>query len=49
LVVLEDLSQELNDTLHLVNEETQKQIKGFLSLTQELLDSYTQTVGKRVR
>jgi len=48
LVVLEDMSQELNDTLHLVNEETQKQIRGFLSLTQELLDSYTQTVAKRV-
>jgi len=48
LVVLEDMSQELNDTLHLVNEETQKQIRGFLSLTQEMLDSYTQTVGKRI-
>ena len=48
LVILEDMSQELNDTLHLVNEETQKQIRGFLSLTQELLDSYSQTVGKRI-
>ncbi|PKN98060.1 MAG: hypothetical protein CVU42_14155 [Chloroflexi bacterium HGW-Chloroflexi-4] len=48
LVILEDMSQELNDTLHMVNEETQKQIKGFLSLTQELLDSYSQTVGKRI-
>lgn len=49
LVVLEDMSQELNDTLHLVNEETQKQIRGFVTLSQELLDSYTQTVGKRIR
>lgn len=48
LVVLEDLSQELNDTLHLVNEETQKQIRGFLALTQEMLDSYTNTVTKRI-
>ncbi len=48
LVILEDMSQELNDTLHLVNEETQKQIRGFLSLTQEMLDSYSQTVGKRI-
>ncbi|MBA4384592.1 MAG: hypothetical protein C0410_07630 [Anaerolinea sp.] len=48
LVALEDLSQELNDTLHLVNEETQKQIRGFVSLNQELLESYTQTVGKRI-
>ncbi|MDP3450691.1 MAG: hypothetical protein Q8R87_08930, partial [Anaerolineaceae bacterium] len=48
LVVLEDISQELNDTMHLVNEETQKQIGSFLSLTQELLESYTQTIGKRI-
>lgn len=48
LVALEDMSQELNDTLHLVNEETQKQIRGFLTLTQESLDSYTQTVAKRI-
>ncbi len=48
LVVLEDTAQELNDTMHLVNEETQKQIGSFLSLTQELLESYTQTIGKRI-
>lgn len=48
LVALEDLAQEINDTMHLVNEENQKQIRGFLSLTQELLDSYVQTVGKRI-
>ncbi len=48
LVILEDMTQELNDTLHLINEETQKQIRGFLSLTQEMLDSYSQTVGKRI-
>lgn len=48
LVVLEDMSQELNDTLHLINEETQKQIRGFVSLSQELLDSYAQTVSKRI-
>jgi chromosome segregation ATPase len=49
LVALEDLVQEINDTMHLVNEENQKQIRGFLSLTQELLDSYVQTVGKRIQ
>lgn len=48
LVALEDLAQEINDTMHLVNEENQKQIRGFLSLSQELLDSYVQTVGKRI-
>ena len=47
LVVLEDLSQELNDTIQMINEETQKQMRGFLGLTQEMLDSYSQSVGKR--
>jgi chromosome segregation ATPase len=49
LVVLEDLTQELNDTLHLVNEESQKQMRGLLGLTQEMLDSYTQSIGKRAQ
>ncbi|MCX6055040.1 MAG: hypothetical protein NTZ74_09030 [Chloroflexi bacterium] len=48
LVTLEDLSQELKDALQLVNEETQKQFKGFLALSQELLDSYNQSLGKRI-
>ena len=49
LVALEDLTQELNDTLHLINEETQKQMHGLLTLTQDMLDSYSQSVGKRTR
>jgi len=49
LVALEDLTQELNDTLHLINEETQKQMHGMLTLTQDMLDSYSQSVGKRTR
>ena len=48
-MALEDLTQDLNDTLHLVNEETQKQMRGLLTLTQDMLDSYTQSVGKRTR
>ncbi len=47
LVALEDLSQDLNDTLQMVNEETQKQMRGLLGLTQEMLDSYSQSIGKR--
>ncbi|KAF0111026.1 MAG: hypothetical protein FD147_1232 [Chloroflexi bacterium] len=47
LIALEDLSQELKDTVHLVNEETQKQFRGFLTLSQELLDSFNQSLGKR--
>ena len=49
LVTLEDLTQEMSDTLHMLNEETQKQMRGFLTLTQELLDSYSQSIGKRIR
>lgn len=49
LVTLEDISQELNDTMQLVNEETEKQMRGLLSLTQEMLDSHTQSIGKRTR
>jgi DNA repair exonuclease SbcCD ATPase subunit len=47
LVALEDLTQELSDTMQLVNEESQKQMRGLLNLTQEMLDSYVQSVGKR--
>jgi hypothetical protein len=49
LVALEDLSQELNDTVQMINEESQKQMRGMLNLIQEMLDSYTQSVGKRTR
>lgn len=49
LVVLEDVAQDIKDTLHLVKEETQKQMRGFLAVTQDLLDSYEQSIGKRVR
>ena len=49
LVTLEDLTQEMSDTLHMLNEETQKQMRGFLTLTQEMLDSYSQSIGKRIR
>lgn len=49
LVALEDITQELKDTLQIVNEETEKQMRGLLNLTQEMLDSYTQSIGKRVR
>ena len=49
LVALEDLTQEINDVLQMVDEETQKQMRGLLSLTQEMLDSYTQNIEKRSR
>jgi chromosome segregation ATPase len=49
IMALEDLTQDLTDTLHIVNEETQKQMRGLLTLTQDMLDSYSQSVAKRTR
>ncbi len=47
LVALEDLSQELSDTQQLVIEETNKQMRGLLNFTQDMLDSYSESLGKK--
>jgi chromosome segregation ATPase len=47
LTQLEDASQEYKDTLQATHEEMQKQIKGYLTLSQDLLDSFAQSLGKR--
>jgi predicted nucleic acid-binding Zn-ribbon protein len=47
LINLEDASQEFKDALQATHEEIQKQIKGYLTLSQELLDSFVQSLGKR--
>jgi hypothetical protein len=49
LVALEDISQELKDFVEMINEETQKQMRGLINLTQEMLDSYSQSIGKRTQ
>ncbi len=49
LIALEDQSQETRDTLHLLNDELQKQFAGYSKLIQEVFESYNQTVGKRLQ
>jgi chromosome segregation ATPase len=49
LVALEDQSQETRDTLHLLNDELQKQFAGYSKLIQEVFESYNQSVGKRIQ
>jgi DNA repair exonuclease SbcCD ATPase subunit len=46
LTQLEDVSQEVKDSIRAITEENVQQLKGFITLTQELLDSYTQKLGK---
>lgn len=39
--------QQLVDSVSIMNEETEKRIKGFLALSNELLTSYEKSIGKR--
>lgn len=48
LTALEDESQNLIDTVNIINEETEKRIKALLNLSNELLNSFEQTLGKRI-
>ncbi len=47
LTALEDESQNLIDSVTIINEETEKRIKALLSLSNDLLNSFEQTLGKR--
>ncbi len=48
LTTLEDESQNLIDSVNIINEETEKRIKALLALSNELLNSFEQTLGKRL-
>lgn len=48
LTALEDESQNLIDTVNIINEETEKRIKAVLALSNDLLNSFEQTLGKRI-
>jgi chromosome segregation ATPase len=48
LTALEDESQNLIDSVNIINEETEKRIKALLSLSNDLLNSFEQTLGKRM-
>ncbi len=47
LVNIEDSIQDIQDTVRLLSDETQKMINGFYSATQEMLESFSQTFKKR--
>jgi chromosome segregation ATPase len=48
LAKLEDISQNLVDSVNIINEETEKRIKALLSLSNDLMSSFEQTLGKRI-
>lgn len=47
LTSLEDTAQNLLDLVHIINDETEKRIKGLLSLANENLGSYERSIGKK--
>lgn len=44
---LEDVTQKLLDSVQVINEETEKRIRSLLTLTNEFLNSFERTVGKK--
>lgn len=47
LAKAEDAIQSLIDSIELINEETEKRLKNFLSLSNEIMSSFEQSLGKR--
>jgi hypothetical protein len=47
LTSLEDTAQNLLDLVHVINDETEKRIKGLLSLANENLGSFERSIGKQ--
>lgn len=45
LVLLEDLTQEMQDLLHLINEEAEKRLQSLLALSRDWVDEHNQTFG----
>jgi len=45
LVLLEDVSQEVQDVLHLINEETRKMLQKLSAFSRDLLEDYEQSLG----
>ncbi len=48
LTQLQDVTQQLSDVVNTINEETEKRIKGLLTITNDFLTSYERTLGKKV-
>jgi hypothetical protein len=47
LTTVEDTAQNLLDLVHVINDETEKRIKGLLSLANENLGSFERSIGKK--
>lgn len=48
LTKLEDASQNLTDAVSIINEETEKRIKALMVLSNEMMSSFEQTIGRRI-
>jgi len=46
VTLIEDELQEIQDVIHMINEFTEKQLKGVLTMTHEWVSSYERTVGR---
>ncbi len=47
IIPLEDATQQLLDSVQVINEETEKRIRSLLTLVNEFLSSYERTVGRK--
>ena len=47
ILLLEDVSQRLVDSVQVINEETEKRIRSMLTVVNEFLSSYERTIGKK--
>jgi hypothetical protein len=47
ITIVEDAAQEAKDAIALITEEIEKQLKAFLSLMHEVMESFEQTFSKR--
>lgn len=45
---LQDVTQGLSDAVNIINEETEKRIKGLLSVINDFLTSFEKTIGRKV-
>ena len=45
---LQDITQGLSDAVNIINEETEKRIKGLLSVINDFLTSFEKTIGRKV-
>lgn len=49
LVLMEDLTQELRDQLHLVIEDTEKRLQGLVTAAHQWIDEYERVFGRSTK